>query len=103
MAILDTFGYYDDDATDFNTMKSDILEDLDNGFSPWYHIHHFINALLPDSYQYSDKSVCPLIQHVKRTRRVGLSGMMYDEDVIYNLDAIIVLKNIHNKVNSKNK
>lgn len=90
IAILDTFGY--DDTTDFRTMKSDILEDIHNGFSAWYHIDRLMTSLLPESYQYDYRTICPLIQHVKRTRRVGLKGMLHDEQAIYNVDAIVILK-----------
>lgn len=87
--IFDCFGYDDDGSPLFEGAKADIMEDLSNGYSAWHHIYILMNALLPVSCQYAYTSICPLIRHVKRTRRIGLYGMMYDETAVYRVDAIL--------------
>lgn len=86
-AIIYTFGNEDDDS--YMAMSNNIQEDLENGYTVWRHIHELVETLLPKSYQYNYASICPLIQHVKRTRRVGLTGLLHHQDIIYNIDAIL--------------
>lgn len=88
-SIEDTFGY--DDDTSYKTMSNDILEDMENGFTIWYHIHDLMNVLLPSSYHFEYQTICPFIQHINRTERIGLKGCLYDEISIYNVDAILAL------------
>lgn len=92
-SIQDTFGYYDDQNTPFSVMKSNIMEDLQEfEFTPWYHIHMLMDSLLPYSYQSINKTICHLIQHMKRTKRIGLNGLLHDEQTVYNVDVILILR-----------
>lgn len=53
-----------------------------------------ITSLLPEEYTSFDYNhIDGLIRHVKRTRRVGLCGLLHDYQSIYNLDAILSFLN----------
>jgi hypothetical protein len=88
--IENTFGY--DDDSSYKTMANDILEDMENGFTIWYHIENLMNELLPNSYHFKHNTICPFIRHIKTTIRVGFKGCSYDEISIYNIDAILALR-----------
>lgn len=91
--IQDTFGYYDEEKTNFSTMKGDIMEDLkDLNYSPWYHIHTLMNSLLPISYQFTYTTKCDFLQHIQRVKRIGVNGFLHDEQAVYNVDAILSLR-----------
>jgi len=91
--IKKTFSFYGDEMTDFHAVKSSIMEDLvELEYTPWYHIHMLIDSLLPRSYQYMYKEYDHLTQHVRRTTRIGLHGILHDERAVYRIDAIIILR-----------
>lgn len=92
-SIQDTFGYRDE-KTCFSVMKSDIREELDDlGFTPWYHIHILMDSLLPSRYRcIQKKTICSFIQHVNRSKRIGLTGLLHDEQAVYNVDALVILR-----------
>lgn len=86
--ILDTFGQ------NYNEAKLCIEEDIDNECSCFYHTRLLITSLLPEEYRSFDyNNIDGLIRHVKRTRRVGLCGLLHDYQSIYNLDAILSFLN----------
>lgn len=88
-SIINLFGF--DDDCSYSRMATDIQEDLETGESGWGHIYKLMDTLLPKSYHYENYGhyICPFIQNIKRTERIGLTGYLHDEERIYNIDAIL--------------